>query len=281
MVLFTLRLIKLKKISLLLALLPSLALANIALDNTPVPGGVAVVEFSTNHAHPKVTYGEIPIYVQKLTGGRYQALIGIPLMAKPGTKYLNVQDFSKRKVYFEVLPQQYEEQHITLSGSKKKYVEPDPDHIKRITGERQTLGKARTTYSNKALSLGKFKRPVEGITTGSFGLKRFYNNQPRRAHTGVDYAAKLGTPVQAPASGQVILIGEFFFNGKTVFIDHGMGLISVYIHLDKILVEQGQALKQGDVIGHIGQTGRATGPHLHWGIYLNQTAVNPNLFLGE
>ena len=279
--LFTPILTKLKSISLLLAFLPSLALAMVAVDNTPVPGGVALVEFQTNHANPKVTYGQLPVYVQKRQGDRHQALVGIPLMAKPGKKYINVQDFSERKVYFEVMPKQYEEQRITLKGSKKKYVEPDPEHVKRIVRERETLNKARTTYSNQALSSGRFKRPVEGVTTGSFGLKRFYNDQPRRAHTGVDYAAKLGTPVHAPTSGQVILTGEFFFNGKTIFIDHGMGLISAYIHLDKILVEHGQMLKPGDIIGHIGQTGRATGPHLHWGVYLNQTAVNPNLFLGE
>jgi murein DD-endopeptidase MepM/ murein hydrolase activator NlpD len=111
-------------------------------------------------------------------------------------------------------------------------------------------------------------------------LKRFYNGQPRRPHTGLDYAGDIGVAIKAPADGKVILAGEFFFNGNAVFLDHGQGLISVYIHMNERLVKQGQYLKQGDAIGTIGQTGRATGPHLHWGIYLNQTVVSPNLLLG-
>ena len=135
--------------------------------------------------------------------------------------------------------------------------------------------------SGYALSTGLFTGPVVGVTTSPFGLKRLYKGEARRPHTGLDYAGDTGTPIKAPADGKVILTGEFFFNGNTIFLDHGQGLISVYIHMNKRLVQQGQKIKQGDVIGTIGQTGRATGPHLHWGIYLNQTVVNPNLLMGK
>ncbi|MBT7498195.1 MAG: M23 family metallopeptidase, partial [Candidatus Thioglobus sp.] len=117
--------------------------------------------------------------------------------------------------------------------------------------------------------------------TSPFGLKRFYNGEARRPHTGLDFAGDVGTPIKAPADGKIILTGDFFFNGNGVFIDHGQGLVSVYIHMNKRLVEPGQLVKQGDIIGTIGQTGRTTGPHLHWVVYLNQTAVNPNLLLGN
>ena len=150
----------------------------------------------------------------------------------------------------------------------------------RINKERPILSNARKLFSDSSLSNGLFTRPVDGITTSPFGLKRFYNGQARRPHTGLDYAGDIGVSIKAPADGKVILAGQFFFNGNAVFLDHGQGLISVYIHMNERLVKQGQYLKQGDAIGTIGQTGRATGPHLHWGIYLNQTVVSPNLLLG-
>ncbi len=164
---------------------------------------------------------------------------------------------------------------------KKKYVNPSNAHIERIKKERLILSKPRKTFSAEALSNGLFKRPVDGITTSDFGLKRFYNGQARRPHTGLDYAGDIGTPVKAPANGKVILTGNYFFNGNALFLDHGQGLISVYIHLNKILAKPGQFVSQGEIIGTIGKTGRATGPHLHWGVYLNRTAINPNIFMGE
>ena len=275
------RLKALKTISYLLLLLPTWVLANLSIEHTPIPGGIALVDFQTNHANPKAFYGKVRLYVQKTKPEHWQALVGIPLLATPGEQYIQVKDFSQRKIPFSVEPHQYQEQHITLKGKQKKYVNPNLAHMDRIKRERPILSNARQHYSQRALATGAFSLPVSGITTGSFGLKRFYNQQARNPHTGVDYAAKTDTPIRAPAKGRVILTGEFYFNGKTVFIDHGMGLVSVYIHMNNIQVEQGQLLNAGDIIGGIGQTGRATGPHLHWGVYLNQTAVNPNLLLEQ
>jgi len=271
----------LKKLSLLLLLIPTIVLANIPVKNTPIPGGIAVIDFETNHANPKAFYNKVPLYVQHIKDQHYQVLVGIPLMEKLGKKTIKVQDFSTRLFDFEVTEQSYSEQHITLKGKKKKYVNPNLAHMDRIKSERPVLSSARKVFSDKVLSNGLFTRPVDGVTTSPFGLKRFYNGEARRPHTGLDYAGDIGTPIKAPADGKVILVGKFFFNGNAVFLDHGQGLISVYIHMNEHLVKQGQFVKQGDAIGTVGQTGRATGPHLHWGIYLNQTVVNPNLLLGK
>lgn len=256
-------------------------MANLTIKNTPVPGGVAVVDFYTNHANPKAFYSQVPVYVQHLNNTHWQALVGIPLLAKTGDKQLTIKDFSTRQITFKVGEYAYQEQHITLSGKNKKYVNPNVSHMDRIKQERPILSKARKTFSDITIQESTFIRPVSGVTTSPFGFKRFYNGQARRPHTGLDYAGETGSNIKASASGKVIISDEFFFNGNAVFIDHGQGLISVYIHLNKRLVESGQIVKQGDTIGTIGQTGRATGPHLHFGIYLNQTVINPNLLINN
>jgi murein DD-endopeptidase MepM/ murein hydrolase activator NlpD len=271
---------KLKKLSLLIIILPLITFANVTVKNNPIVGGIAVIDFYTNNSNPKAFYNGIPLYTHKIKDKKWQVLVGIPLLTKPGIKKITIENNSTVKdVTFNVLKHKYKEQYITLSGKNKKYVNPNLKHIERIKKERIILTKARKQFSNKNLANGSFINPVDGIVTGEFGFRRFYNNEPRRPHTGIDYAGSIGTKIKAAATGKVILVGNFFFNGNTVFLDHGKGLISVYIHMDKILVKQGQSVKQGDFIGTIGSTGRSTGPHLHWGIYLNQTAVNPNLLL--
>jgi len=281
MVLFIQRLRKLKRfnIFLLLLFLSGFSLANLSVKNTPIPGGIAVIDFYTNHASPKAYYGNVPVYIQHIKDQHWQALVGIPLLAKSGEKQLTIQDFSKRKINFNVSGHSYKEQHIALTGKKKKYVNPNLAHMDRIIRERPILTKARKTFSNNNLEHNYFIRPAPGVITGVFGLKRFYNGEARRPHTGIDYAGKIGSLIKASADGKVIIADNFFFNGNAVFIDHGRGLISVYIHMDKILVKSNQTVKQGDTIGTIGQTGRTTGPHLHYGIYLNQTTINPDLLL--
>lgn len=275
------RLKKLKHIKYLLLLIPFNALAILSVANTPIPGGIAVIDFQTNHANPSAYYSKVPVYVQHINDTHWQALVGIPLLAKIGQKQLTIKDFSERHVNFDISDHGYQEQHITLTGKKKKYVNPNLAHMDRIKRERPILSKARQTFSNEQLSNTNLIRPVDGVMTSPFGFKRFYNGQARRPHTGVDYAGDIGTEIKAAAAGRVIISDNFFFNGNAVFIDHGQGLISVYIHLNKRLVEPGQLLAQGEVIGTIGQTGRATGPHLHFGVYLNQTVVNPNLLFNH
>jgi murein DD-endopeptidase MepM/ murein hydrolase activator NlpD len=270
----------LKKLSLLLLFIPAIVLAYIPIKNTSIPGGIAVIDFETSHSNPKAFYNNMPLYVQHVKDRHWQILVGIPLMEKLGKKTIKVQGASTRSFDFEVMEHTYTEQYITLKGKNKKYVNPNLAHMDRIKSERPVLSSARKIFSADILSDGLFTRPVNGVTTSPFGLKRFYNGQARRPHTGLDYAGDTDTPIKAPADGKVILAGEFFFNGNAIFLDHGQGMISVYIHMNEHLAKQGQQIKQGEVIGTIGQTGRATGPHLHWGVYLNQTVINPNLLLG-
>ncbi|WP_019683202.1 M23 family metallopeptidase, partial [Pseudomonas aeruginosa] len=123
-------------------------------------------------------------------------------------------------------------------------------------------------------------KPVDGPLSSPFGLRRFFNGEERNPHSGLDFAVPAGTPIKAPAAGKVILIGDYFFNGKTVFVDHGQGFISMFCHLSKIDVKLGQQVPRGGVLGKVGATGRATGPHMHWNVSLNDARVDPAIFIG-
>uniref|UniRef100_UPI0034DF49BB peptidoglycan DD-metalloendopeptidase family protein n=1 Tax=Candidatus Thiodubiliella endoseptemdiera TaxID=2738886 RepID=UPI0034DF49BB len=259
------------------------AWASIPVQHTPYPGGIAVFDFETTHSNPKAFYRTVPLYTQHIEGNHWQVLLGIPLLEKAGKKSITIQDFSTRTldVEIKIIKNKPVKQNIKLKGKNKKYVDPNAAHMDRIKKERVILGKTRLFFSDKTLSNGVFIRPVLGVITSPFGVKRLYNGQPRNPHTGIDYAGATGTPIKAPADGKVILSGQYFFNGNTIFLDHGQGLISVYIHMDKRIAKQGKMVKKGETIGTIGQTGRATGPHLHWGVYLNRTTVHPNLLMGK
>ena len=152
--------------------------------------------------------------------------------------------------------------------------------MKRIAGDRQEMGRAFRSWDEQAVDTD-FYLPAVGPRSSAFGLKRFFNEQPRSPHSGVDIAAPDKSDIVAPAAGVVVATGDYFFNGNTVLIHHGQGLVTMYCHMSEINVSDGDMLAAGDLIGKIGQTGRVTGPHLHWSISLNQVRVNPELFLVE
>jgi murein DD-endopeptidase MepM/ murein hydrolase activator NlpD len=171
----------------------------------------------------------------------------------------------------------YETQRLTVAN--RRHVEPEPRDLRRIERERRTLNRAFTVWTDTLADDLAFDLPAIGRFSAAFGLKRYFNEQPRQPHSGLDIAAPVGTPVTAPAAGIVIQTGNFFFNGRTVLIDHGQGLISMYTHLNRIAVAKGARVKRGQRIGTVGKTGRVTGPHLHWSVSLNNARVDPALFL--
>ena len=242
------------------------------------PGGVAVIEIDTQPTPPSARYRDQPVMVIR-HNNHWQAVVGIPLTAATGEHRLIVQRGDKQTpVAFNVVAKEYTTQHITIKDKRK--VNPSDDDLARIRRESQHIKNAFRHWNDQLLTDSlQMSLPVAGRLSSPFGLKRYFNAQPRKPHSGLDIAAAQGTPVTAPASGRIITTGDYFFNGNSVFIDHGQGLVTMFCHLDSIAVTEGQAIARGQPIGTVGMTGRATGPHLHWSISLNDARVDPILFM--
>ncbi|RSM30612.1 peptidase M23 [Aeromonas salmonicida] len=244
--------------------------------NHPVPGGVAVVPLGNGLQAPTVRYQDKPVLVVREDRQRWIAIVGIPLKTPQGTQPLTVND--GRTLSFTVTPKHYREQHIKLKNSRQ--VNPLAEDMVRINRELAEQTRAYQTFSPTQPSNLLFDKPVKGPLSSPFGLRRFFNGEERNPHSGLDFAVGAGTPIKAPAAGKVILIGNYFFNGNTVFVDHGQGLISMFCHMSKIDVKLGQSLPRGGIVGRVGATGRATGPHMHWNVSLNDARVDPAIFIG-
>ena len=242
--------------------------------NKPVPGGVAVVDLGPATTAPSARFDGKPVLVVQ-EQGNWLAIIGIPLTQKPGKAIITQ---GSRTLPFTVGSKKYPEQHITLKN--KRQVNPNPADLKRIERELAEQIKAYRSFSPTLPSNLILDRPVTGPLSSKFGVRRFFNGQERNPHAGLDFAVPAGTPIKTPANGKVILVGDYFFNGRTVFVDHGQGFISMFCHLSKIDVKPGQTLRRGEVIGRVGATGRATGPHMHWNVSLNDARVDPAIFIG-
>lgn len=244
-------------------------------EHAPWPGGIAVIDVGPAEApRPLVEFDERRVLVTK-NGDRWLAAVGIPLDVPTGE--LSVRVNTARDIAFEVREHAYREQRLTVKN--KKYVSPDEAQLERIGRERKVIDAALSNWRDVDVPGLALAPPVDGPRSSSFGLRRFFNDQPRAPHKGMDIAATKGTVIAAPGSGIVTATGDYFFNGKTVIIDHGQGFVTMYCHLSRIDVDEGQHLEPGTPIGAVGATGRVTGPHLHFGTYLNGTAVDPALLL--
>ncbi len=244
----------------------------------PVPGGIAVVPLAAGGDEaPRVSFnGERAMVVRD--NDRWHAVVGLPLTLAAGEQRLALEDQPNTPALtFTVVPKEYAAQYITLKD--KRMVEPGPKELERIERESKIIQRAFRAWSEIPDPPLTFDLPARGRLSSPFGLRRFFNNQPRQPHSGLDIAAATGTSVVAPAPGIVIETGNYFFNGKTVFLDHGQGLVTMYNHLSRISVKKGQRVARGRKIGEIGATGRVTGPHLHWTVSLNNARVDPSLFL--
>lgn len=245
--------------------------------HAPVPGGVAIIDLGpAAGVAPQARFGDFPLAVVG-ERGRWFALLGIPLDTAPGDLEIAVSTGSTATIRtVTVRAKHYPEQRLTIKDKRK--VEPDPEDLLRIAREKEAIEAIKRLFS-PGLVIADFTLPASGPLSSRFGLRRVFNGQPRNPHAGLDVAVGTGAPVRAPAAGMVVDTGDYFFNGNTVFLDHGQGLITAYMHLSRIAVRNGQTVRAGELLGAAGATGRATGAHLHWAVFLNGTAVDPELFL--
>jgi murein DD-endopeptidase MepM/ murein hydrolase activator NlpD len=242
-----------------------------------VPGGVARVDLGTGDSAPQVTVDGRRALVMR-DASKWVALVGIGLQATPGTALrLRVTDpAGLREIAVRVQPKRYATQHLKVAP---KHVQLSAEDLARYEREREHLQQVLQYWSDAPPSTLRLLAPIPGQRSSSFGLRRVFNGETRSPHSGMDIAAATGTPTVAAAGGEVIDTGDYFFNGRTVIIDHGQGFLTLYCHLDEIVASAGARLAAGAAIGTVGATGRVTGPHLHFSVYLNATAVDPALFL--
>ena len=244
-----------------------------------VPGGVAIVTVGTaDQPKPEIYFNGSRTMVQR-QNKQWVTIVGLPLSLRPGKHTLSKFDAAGNNtaVPFTVKKKSYRTQYLRIKDKRK--VEPNKKDLERIIHESKEIKSLFTLWTEKPPESILFEPPINGRQSDSFGSRRFFNNKPRRPHSGMDISAPQGTAVKAPASAIVIGTGDYFFTGNAVFLDHGYGLITMYIHLHKIDVAVGDAVVRGQKIGEVGKTGRATGPHLHWAVSLNNSRVNPALFL--
>jgi murein DD-endopeptidase MepM/ murein hydrolase activator NlpD len=195
----------------------------------------------------------------------------------PGAHELTVEmksDEQTRQLSYSILviKQKFPVQHLTLPKDK---VDLDEASLIRVKAEQEQVRSVLEGVSLNRLWHGTFIEPLSGTTTGAFGRLRIINGQARSPHNGEDIAAPMGTDVVAMADGVARLTVDHFFAGKGLFVDHGLGLYSMYFHLSELLVQDGQPVTKGQVIGKVGASGRASGPHLHWAVRVNGARVNP------
>ena len=249
-----------------------------------VPGGVVVLHITPtpeNSASPLAYFGDAPVMLLpsgKARAGEWLAIVGLPLSQQPGPAAIRIErpGQAAATIAFSVHAARYRTQRLKVPPAQ---VDLSAADLARVAAEHERIHAAVAAFSATTPATLRLAAPVGGARSSSFGLRRFFNGAARDPHSGMDIAASTGTPVHAAAAGVIVDTGDYFFNGNTVLIDHGAGLITMYCHLSRIDVQSGQHVAAGEIIGAVGATGRVTGPHLHFAVVLNRAFVDPALFL--
>jgi murein DD-endopeptidase MepM/ murein hydrolase activator NlpD len=220
---------------------------------------------------------EFPCFADD-AGIRWTGLLGIDIETKPGRYPVKLTGIDRNRkpmgsqAVLVVVAKRFPTRRLTV---EEKYVSPPPDALIRIKEERERVSAIFASVTPERFWHGSFALPVPGSVISVFGKRNIYNGQPRSPHTGVDFRGDIGTPIKAPNAGRIVLAEDLYYSGKTIIIDHGLGLYSYFGHMSAFTVNEGDHVKRHDVIGRIGSTGRATGPHLHWTIRLVETRIDP------
>lgn len=242
------------------------------------PGGLVRVDLGHSPQKPRAFYNKTPVLVTQMKG-HWVALVGIDIHASVGEHQLEVEDEATvSPIAFEIRPHDYPTERFKIK--EKKFDEPSTNVVEQIKEDAARLHQAFIKFSQRSEDLG-FVVPVQGKWIDNYGHRRIINDIAKSPHKGVDIVAPRGTPVVAVSSGTVVLTHDLFFTGKTVVVDHGQGLQTLYCHLDTMTVEVGQVLTKGQKLGTVGKTGRATGPHLHFGVSLNNARIDPTLWFSQ
>lgn len=243
-----------------------------------VPGGVAKLYFNER---PDIYLDnkKHDFFMQKQKD-KWLVLLPLSLYKPPETLRIVSQTSSMIQVHLITSkPSFYQTQHITVKD--KEFVIASKKTLKRIRRESLLKKQKLSRYTRSYIHDLKMMKPLDSELRHDYGRRRFFNGVAKNPHAGIDLSGKEGDKIRAPLSGTVLILGDLFYNGKMLMIDHGQGLITAYSHLSKIYKEDDSWVKQGEYIGEVGSTGRATGPHLHWSVYLNGEPVNPDLFLED
>lgn len=245
------------------------------------PGGVAVVRIAeADVPFAQATFNGKPVLTLRQAEGWF-ALVGLALDTPPGKKMLQIKtgDATPKPAadtVFEVTAKSYPAQHLKVGT---RFMQPTADDLKRIERDQALIDRAKNYWSAAAPENLVLDLPATGRLSARFGLRRVLNGKEGSPHAGLDVAVGTGTPLRAASAGRVIATGDYFYSGKSVFVDHGQGFITLYIHMSRIDVQEGETVERGATLGLSGATGRVTGPHLHWAVLLNGAYVDPALFL--
>lgn len=258
--------------ALILSLAPTGIAAQQSLPLEVSQGGVGILDTGRADLASATLSGEaLPITKHGLV------LVPVHMDTPPGRISVTTRqaDGIEQDWFIDVQARSYREERLQIAN--QRLVEPLPEDVERYTREAALQKKVYESYSELQNLPFPMQLPTSGIRSSEFGVRRFFNDQPRSPHSGLDLASPTGTPIGAPAAGTIALTGDFFFSGKLVMIDHGAGIISMLGHMSEILAREGQQVASGEIIGKVGATGRATGPHVHWTLSIAGVRVDPEL----